>query len=57
LILWLFTILKLAKTAPFASMMTKKLTKLDEDFLKRTFVPIKLNGLSVFELEWESVLH
>jgi len=47
----------LAKTAPFASVMTKKLTKLEKDFLKRTFVLIRLNGLSVFGPEWESVLH
>jgi len=37
--------------------MTKKLTKLDKDLLKRTVVPIHLNGLSVFGPEWESVLH
>ena len=37
--------------------MTKKLTKLEKDSLKRIFMPIHLNGLSVFGQEWESTLH
>ena len=45
---WFFTVLKLAKAAPLANVMTKKQTKLEKDFLKRTFVPIHLNGLIVF---------